>query len=159
VDDGATMLREEAEHWIPVCQHKFAQRGDGTPAVFEKSTNQFIGQYGVIPAPDNDFDELMYVYHVAVWGNGYATEAGHAMIAYVFGHTTLEHIHATIYPDSRASIKVVEKLGFVSSGRQPMITVYLLPTISLVEQNGRETSCRIWSICGRPTRSIYFAYW
>jgi RimJ/RimL family protein N-acetyltransferase len=112
VDDGTTLPRTEVERWITVCQQKYAQRGYGTSAVFERSTNQFVGYCGVVRAPGNDFDELIYVYHVAAWGKGYATEAGHAMIAYVFQHAPLDQIYATIYPDNQASIRVVEKLGF-----------------------------------------------
>jgi RimJ/RimL family protein N-acetyltransferase len=36
----------------------------------------FIGYCGVVRAPDHKFDELIYVYHRATWGKGYATEAG-----------------------------------------------------------------------------------
>ena len=111
VDDGTTLPRQEVERWIAVCQQKYADRGYGTSAVFERRTDHFIGYCGVVRAPGNDFDELIYVYHPAVWGNGYATEAGSAMLDYVFRYSTLDRIYATIHPDNRASVKVAEKLG------------------------------------------------
>ena len=112
VGDGTLLSRAEVEHWIVVCQQKYVERGYGTSAVFEKGTGRFIGYCGVVRAPGNDFDELIYVYHVAAWGKGYATEAGRAMIDYVFQQSSLDQIYATIHPDNQASIKVVEKLGF-----------------------------------------------
>ena len=111
VDDGTTLSRSEVAHWIEVCQEKYQQRGYGTSAVFEKATGDFIGYCGVVRAPGNDFDELIYVYHAHSWGKGYATEAGRAMLAYVFEKSTLDEIYATIYPDNGSSIKVADKLG------------------------------------------------
>lgn len=112
VGDGVTLDREGVAHWIGVCQQKYNERGYGTSAVFEKETGRFIGYCGVVRAAGRDFDELIYVYHVDSWGKGYATEAGRAMIGYVFARTGLERIYATIHPHNEASIKVTEKLGF-----------------------------------------------
>lgn len=112
VGDGTPLPRSEVERWIAVCQAKYADRGYGTSAVFEKATDRFIGYCGVVRAPGNDFDELIYVYHVDTWGRGYATEAARGMIDYVFSRTSLERIYATIHPENRASTKVAEKLGF-----------------------------------------------
>jgi RimJ/RimL family protein N-acetyltransferase len=113
VGDGTVLTREQVRHWIDVCQRKYAERGYGTSAVFEKATGRFVGYCGVIRAPDRDFDELVYVYHAHTWGRGYATEAGGAMIRYVFAQFDLERMYATIIVDNASSIKVVEKLGFV----------------------------------------------
>ena len=110
--DGTVLPRSEVERWIGICQMKYATRGYGTSAVFEKDGGRFIGFCGVVRAPENDFDELIYAFKVEVWGKGYATESGRAMEEYVFAHSTLEGIYATIHPDNAPSIHVVEKLGF-----------------------------------------------
>jgi [ribosomal protein S5]-alanine N-acetyltransferase len=112
VGPGTPLPRSEVERWIDICQEKYAARGYGTSAVFEKATGRFVGYCGVVRAPENDFDELVYVFHSSAWGRGYATEAGRAMIEYVFARSALDRIHATIHPDNRASVAVVEKLGF-----------------------------------------------
>jgi len=111
VGDGTTLARAEVEAWIAICQQKYANRGYGTSAVFEKATGRFIGYCGVVRAPENDFDELIYVYHVDTWGKGYATEAGRAMLAYVFATSTLDRIYATIHAENAPSIHVAQKLG------------------------------------------------
>ena len=116
VGDGTTLPRAEVERWIGVCQVKYATRGYGTSAVFEKAagraSGQFLGYCGVVRAPENDFDELIYVYNRGAWGKGYATEAGRAMLGYVFAHSALDEIYATIDPDNAASLHVAAKLGF-----------------------------------------------
>jgi RimJ/RimL family protein N-acetyltransferase len=112
VGDGTTLPRPEVERWITICQQKYAARGYGTSAVFEKATDRFIGYCGVVRAPDSDFDELIYVFHADTWGKGYATEVGRAMLAYVFAHADLARIYATIHAANAPSIHVVQKLGF-----------------------------------------------
>lgn len=112
VEDGETLPRDTVAHWIDVCRTKYASRGYGTSAVFEKATGTFIGYCGVVRAPGNDFDELIYVFHRRVWGQGYATEVGAAMLQYVFERAPLERIYATVHPDNLASVRVLTKLGF-----------------------------------------------
>ena len=110
VGDGTTLSRKEVERWIEVCKDKHATRGYGTSAVFEK-TGAFVGYCGVVRAPGNEFDELIYVFHRCAWGQGYAGEVGRAMLAYVFARSSLERIYATIYAANLPSQRVAEKLG------------------------------------------------
>lgn len=111
VGDGTTLPRSEVARWIEVCGDRYATRGYGTSTVFEKATGRFVGYCGVVQAPDHDFDELIYVFHRAAWGRGYATEVGRAMLAYVFARSSLSKVYATIYADNHSSRKVADKLG------------------------------------------------
>ena len=95
--DGATLPRAEVERWIGVCQQRYADPGYGTSAVFEKNGGAFVGFCGVVRAAGNDFSEIIYAYRVESWGRGYATEAGRAMIEYVFGRSAL-----VVIPSDRA---------------------------------------------------------
>jgi RimJ/RimL family protein N-acetyltransferase len=113
VGDGGTLGQSEVAHWIEVCQRKYAERGYGTSAVFERSSGDFVGYCGVIRAPGRDFDELVYVFHRRFWGLGYATEIGRAMLDYVFAVSPLEAISATIDPSNDASLRVAGKLGMI----------------------------------------------
>lgn len=111
VGDGKTLPRSEVARWIDVCKQKYAARGYGTSAVFEKATGEFVGYCGVVRAPGNDFDELIYVFHRAAWGQGYATDFGRAMLGGVFAHSSLSKIYATVYADNHASRRVADKLS------------------------------------------------
>jgi RimJ/RimL family protein N-acetyltransferase len=110
--DGETLPRSEVERWIGICQQKYANRGYGTSAVFERESGKFVGYCGVIRGPGRDFDELIYAFNTAFWGKGYATEVGRPMLDYVFARSALEQIWATIDPENSSSIHVAEKLGF-----------------------------------------------
>ncbi|MEL6877740.1 MAG: GNAT family N-acetyltransferase [Pseudomonadota bacterium] len=67
---------------------------------------------------DETGDEVELGYWIArpFWGQGFATEAGHAVlkIAAALGHKRLTASH---FLDNPASGKVLQKLGFVSTGR------------------------------------------
>jgi RimJ/RimL family protein N-acetyltransferase len=49
-------------------------------------------------------------------GQGYATEAIHSLIQVIFANPGIQRIIATTYPDLKASIRVLEKTGFVLAG-------------------------------------------
>jgi RimJ/RimL family protein N-acetyltransferase len=74
-----------------------------------------MGACGFI-ASENPMPELGYWLGVDYWGKGYATEALHALIDYVFG----EFDHAALQAGARvtnpASRRVLEKCGFQWTG-------------------------------------------
>ncbi len=109
--DGKPLDRATCERWIGICQEKYADRGYGTSAVIEKNTDQFVGFCGVIRAPENDYDEIIYAFSQPSWGKGYATEAAKAMLFYVFMISDLETIYATIHEKNTVSQEMMSKLG------------------------------------------------
>lgn len=112
VGDGTPLARHEVARWIEVCTDRYATRGYGTSAVFERDGGRFVGYCGVVRATGNDFDELIYVFGRDAWGEGYATEAGAAMLAHVFERSDLDRIWATIDTENEPSLRVAAKLGF-----------------------------------------------
>lgn len=110
MDDGSTLSRASCEKWIAICQEKYKSRGYGTSAIIEKDSGAFVGFCGVVRGPGNDFDEIIYALLPRYWGKGYATEAAEAMLHYVFQHSQLESIYATIHTDNRTSQKMMAKL-------------------------------------------------
>lgn len=115
VGDGSTLTRAEVAHWIDVCQEKYAHRGYGTSAIFEKTSGSFIGYCGVVRALGQSFDELVYVFRQESWGAGYATEIGQAMLTYGFSISPLDSISATIEPENERSKQVAAKLGMTET--------------------------------------------
>jgi RimJ/RimL family protein N-acetyltransferase len=50
------------------------------------------------------------------WGRGYMTEAARSFVAYVFGADIGDTIYSGAFADNAASLRVLEKLGFVREG-------------------------------------------
>jgi ribosomal-protein-alanine N-acetyltransferase len=56
--------------------------------------------------------ELGYRLCLEFWGKGYASEAAAAMLNYGFGDLKLAKIMAFALPQNKASVKILDKLGF-----------------------------------------------
>ena len=63
--------------------------------------------------------QLTYAFFERHTGMGYATEAARALIDYAAANTTLGEIHSAVDEPNAASVRVLDKLGFVQSGSTP----------------------------------------
>jgi len=70
-----------------------------------------VGKAGFFALPD-----IGYILHPDVWGRGLAAEAVVAAIDHVFGAHDLEALTADVDPENAASIRLLERLGFVRNG-------------------------------------------
>ncbi|WP_211325884.1 GNAT family N-acetyltransferase [Hephaestia caeni] len=82
----------------------------------EGDTAEIVGGIGIHRAEDGAH-ELGYWLTPAVWGRGYATEAGHAVIAMARHALGYRRLHAWHFVDNPASARVLAKLGFRPTGR------------------------------------------
>ncbi len=60
--------------------------------------------------------EIGYALARSAWGRGYAQEAGHAVIRYVFDTLGLNRLEADVDPRNEGSVRVLERLGFRREG-------------------------------------------
>lgn len=81
--------------------------------------------------------EFGYWLTPAAWGRGYATEAGHAVIAMARHALGLRRLDATPFVDNAASARVLAKLGFRATGR-------VEPRAS--RARGGETPCALFEL-------------
>ncbi len=104
------------------------RRTDGAP--------QLIGTVGFGRRPTGE-TEFGYWIARAHWGRGYATEAGRAAIALARDSLRLPRLSAGHFLDNPASGRVLEKLGFRSTG-----------TVALRYSAGRgaEAPCRLFEL-------------
>jgi len=90
----------------------------GLHATVFKPDGCYIGRCGLYPFRDEKGEiqpnEAFLAFYVArqYWGRGLATEAGRAWIAYGFDTLRLGRIEAGVHAENRASLRVIEKLGF-----------------------------------------------
>jgi ribosomal-protein-alanine N-acetyltransferase len=83
-----------------------------------KVDDSYVGRCGLYPhleGADRVPDEAvlgLYLAH-AFWGRGLATEAGRAFVDFGFGELGLKRIVTAVEVGNAASVRVLEKLGFV----------------------------------------------
>lgn len=80
---------------------------------FEKGREELIGFTGFWPFFDPPQIQLIYGLVPGVWGKGYATEMGKAMIDYGVERHGYSEIIAATDPPNKASVHVMERLGMV----------------------------------------------
>jgi RimJ/RimL family protein N-acetyltransferase len=113
-------------HWT-LCDYGFW-------TVEEKASGRLIGETGFLdahrdirPALD-DLPEVGWVLARAAWGQGYATEAVGAVLAWGDTQLQVPRTACIIAPDNHASLNVARKLGF----QEPIPASYRnLPTLLL----------------------------
>lgn len=75
---------------------------------------QVIGKAGFWRLP-----EIGYIFHPDNWGRGLAFECLSALIERAFRRYDFEKLLADVDPRNAASLKLLAKLGFVETGREP----------------------------------------
>ena len=105
---------EKAREWVAREQQRFDKRGLARFAIELAETKEIIGISGIFEMlpPDEDKVELNYRYPTRQRGQGYATEAAKAILAYGFRTLKLSSIDAVTEPENEASKRVLNRLGF-----------------------------------------------
>lgn len=85
--------------------------GPDQPDFVVELDGRVIGKAGFWKLP-----EVGYILHPDHWGRGLASEAVGAAIDHVLGTSDLETLTADVDPDNAASIRLLERLGFVRTG-------------------------------------------
>jgi len=90
----------------------FAERYDLWP-VTEKNSRKVVGHCGLLEkeVAGKSEIELIYVFYHVVWGKGFATEIGKALIRHAFEIMNIDRLIALIEPANSASERVAVKIG------------------------------------------------
>lgn len=111
--DGGVVGKEEIRRRIQEdVLGDYAKYRYGRMAVVLKETEEFIGFCGLKYLEDYEEVDLGYRLMSQYWGRGYATEACQVCLDYGFGQLGLNKIIAMVLPQNKASIRVLDKLGF-----------------------------------------------
>ena len=112
--DGVQTL-EWVKRWLLGQQTSYQNLGYGKWAVTNRNA-ELLGYCGLSYVDDVcGCPEIALGYRLALtfWGQGYASEAVTATLAYGFNVLGLSRIVATIDPNNKASLRVAEKAGMV----------------------------------------------
>jgi ribosomal-protein-alanine N-acetyltransferase len=110
-DETARTARRYAEMHV--------RRGYACWVVEERETGCIVGEAGLQPFDGKGPEiELGYAFGHAHQGQGFATEAGRAIIAEGFQEMALDRLVAVTRDENAGSQRVLEKLGFTPAGRR-----------------------------------------
>lgn len=88
-----------------------AGNAEGSDDFVVERDGRVIGKAGFFSLP-----EVGYILHPDHWGLGLASEAVGAAIGHVFAKREIEALTADVDPENRASIRLLERLGFARTG-------------------------------------------
>jgi ribosomal-protein-alanine N-acetyltransferase len=77
-----------------------------------KASSEFAGQVSLSREPEPGTWQLGYWVTPHRWGQGLASEAAAAVLGFAFSELEAETLWAGAAPENRASLRVIEKLGF-----------------------------------------------
>ncbi len=105
---------EDIRAWIRDVEARWVRLGYAWWSFMDRGTDALVGA-GCIQNLEKDETKPLEVgwrLRPEVWGQGYATEAARAVLAYGFGTAGLRRIVAVVRIENDASRKVLHKLGF-----------------------------------------------
>jgi RimJ/RimL family protein N-acetyltransferase len=109
------LSREESDQLVERSEAHFRNHGFGPFALERRDSGEFLGFTGLyIPtfeAPFTPCVEIGWRLAAEFWGEGLATEAARAVVAYAFEVLGLEALVSFTVPANQRSRRVMEKLG------------------------------------------------
>ena len=108
IDEGRTFVEASLEN--------FAKHQYGIWLVFARGDKSLIGFAGFLRLAE-DVPNLIYGIHPDFCGKGYATEAAVAVLSYALEDLALPLVKADVDEPNVLSIRVLEKLSLVETGR------------------------------------------
>lgn len=104
---------EKSKEWIDKQINRYRNDGYGLQAILDKTTNDFVGQCGLLNQEVKGCKELEVGYHIfkKYWGQGFAPEAAGLFIDYAFTNNLSDSIISIIDVRNLNSKRVAEKNG------------------------------------------------
>ena len=107
----------QADRFLARCRALSDNEAGARVAVERRDTGRFIGWIGLQHWDhDNRSANLGYVFAEHAWGQGYATEAGRALLEWGFDVMDLNRVSAQTDTRNEASARVLTKIGFTLEG-------------------------------------------
>lgn len=91
----------------------YKRDGYGRWAVCNQETDEFLGWCGLRKSQDSGQVDIGFRFYKKHWGKGYASAATKLCVNFGFNTLQLEQIVGNAYAENKASIRVLEKCGFI----------------------------------------------
>lgn len=102
--------------WIETHKDNFDNDNFYDFAITDNSTGELYGAIGLSNKKAHRNGELGYWIGEENWGNGYATEAAKAIIAFAFTEKQYHKVYARFFAANPGSGRVMQKCGMVQEG-------------------------------------------
>ena len=113
IGDKGVRTNEEAVKYIKKeFLDSYTHRGFGLLLVKVKPNYTPIGICGIKKRDSLELPEIGYAFLSKFRSKGYATESARAVIDYARNKLGLKHVVAITAPENKASVRVLEKIGF-----------------------------------------------
>ena len=111
-------LTESGAQYVAFAQRSYRAGAGYRFAARDRATRQFAGAISLFDLhPEDRWAELGYALPAARWGQGYATEAVSAVLAWAFSSLGLHRVGAWVVEPNRSSVAVLRRMGFRREGR------------------------------------------
>jgi [ribosomal protein S5]-alanine N-acetyltransferase len=98
-------------------KHHQSEHGFSKWIIIERGSGRPIGDAGLLLLAEYGWIDLGYRLAQPFWGKGLATEAASAWVQKAFRELRLDRLAAIVHPENYASIRVLQKLGFLEERR------------------------------------------
>jgi ribosomal-protein-alanine N-acetyltransferase len=85
-------------------------------AITDKVTGELYGAIALTNHQKFNNGEMAYWIGEEFWGNGYATEAGEAIVEFAFTEKQYHKVYARHFNSNSASCRVIQKIGMIKEG-------------------------------------------
>jgi len=128
---GDTVTEDDAWFQMAAFLGQWALRGTGQWALEERATGRFVGRAGLHNPHRASWPgiEVGWTLHPDAWGQGYATEAGDAAVAYGFDVLELDELVSVILHENARSQAVARRLGFTPAEEQVLAHFPSMPHV------------------------------
>ncbi|RUS64928.1 N-acetyltransferase [Pseudorhodobacter sp. E13] len=118
IGDGKPRTRAETQAAIERVQGRWALFGFSWWALMSRADGAVLGSACVQHLAHEEAAPLEIGWRLRrdAWGQGFASEAARAAVAFAFTRVGVDHVIAVAHPDNRASIRVMERLGMRDLG-------------------------------------------
>src|SRR5262249_1783550 len=89
--------------------------------IIERCSDRPIGDAGLMSFPEYGWIDFGYRLAKPFWGKGPASEAASAWVQKAFGELKLDQLTAIVHPENYASIRILQKLGFLEQRRDVVL--------------------------------------
>lgn len=114
---GGALSADTISRVIQTNRQNCRTHGYAVFAAIQKADGALIGVVGCKPdAADPRRGEMIYHFGEPDWGKGFASEAVAAYLNWASAARNLDCVYASAVPDNIASIRVLQKNGFVQNG-------------------------------------------